>query len=102
MSRFNYLVGRFSRVHAWPVLGVPQGRENMDQAGGYVEDLLACGLIDGTPRFRAFVVGHSVDPKMQCKRDIDGIHTMQATQYSVLFRTGHLRLFKLRDKLQSR
>lgn len=77
-------------------------RDNMDQAGGYVEDLLACGLIDGLPRFRAFVVGHSVDPKMQCKRDIDGIHTIQATRYSVLFRTAHLRLFKLRDKLQSR
>ena len=77
-------------------------RENMDQAGGYVEDLLASGLIDGTPRFRAFVVGHSLDPKLQGRREIDGLHTVQATQYSVLFRTAHLRLFKLRDKLQSR
>jgi hypothetical protein len=25
MSRFSYLVGRFSGVHAWPVLGVPRG-----------------------------------------------------------------------------
>jgi len=25
MSRFSYLVGRFSGVHVWPVLGVPRG-----------------------------------------------------------------------------
>jgi hypothetical protein len=25
MSRFSYLVGRFSGVHRWPVLGVPRG-----------------------------------------------------------------------------
>jgi hypothetical protein len=25
MSRFSYLVGRFSGVHPWPVLGVPRG-----------------------------------------------------------------------------
>ena len=25
MSRFSYLVGRFSGVHLWPVLGVPRG-----------------------------------------------------------------------------
>src|SRR5258708_970190 len=26
MSRFSYLIGRFSGVHVWPVLGVPRGR----------------------------------------------------------------------------
>src|SRR5258708_26290037 len=26
MSRFSYLVGRFSGVHLWPVLGVPRGQ----------------------------------------------------------------------------
>jgi DNA primase len=25
MSRFSYLIGRFSGVHVWPVLGVPRG-----------------------------------------------------------------------------
>jgi len=25
MSQFSYLVGRFSGVHLWPVLGVPRG-----------------------------------------------------------------------------
>ena len=28
MSRFSYLVGRFSGVHLWPVLGVPRGEED--------------------------------------------------------------------------
>ena len=27
MSRFSYLVGRFSGVHGWPVLGVPRGHQ---------------------------------------------------------------------------
>src|SRR5665213_470 len=26
MSRFGYLLGRFSGVHRWPVLGVPRGQ----------------------------------------------------------------------------
>ncbi len=26
MSRFCYLIGRFSGVHVWPVLGVPRGK----------------------------------------------------------------------------
>src|SRR5271157_847921 len=39
MSRFSYLVGRFSGVHLWPVLGVPRGFvlvEALDGAGALV------------------------------------------------------------------
>jgi hypothetical protein len=31
MSRFSYLIGRFSGVHVWPVLGVPRGDKASEQ-----------------------------------------------------------------------
>ena len=38
MSRFSYLVGRFSGVHVWPVLGVPRGfRETVTICGSFDE-----------------------------------------------------------------
>jgi len=39
MSRFSYLIGRFSGVHVWPVLGVPRGvsREALRRAKGNFE-----------------------------------------------------------------
>jgi hypothetical protein len=41
MSRFSYLVGRFSGGHIWPVLGVPRGSDDADR--------LVFGKIDNEP-----------------------------------------------------
>ena len=42
MSRFSYLIGRFSGVHLWPVLGVPRGnRRDGITAPAFVELLTA-------------------------------------------------------------
>jgi hypothetical protein len=82
------------------------GRTEMNQATGYVQDFLGSGAMDGTPMFRAFVVGHSIDAK--CARDLEikeenvvrgGVH---ATTYGQLTRSAHRRLFRLKEKIPAR
>ena len=79
-------------------------RENLNQANDYVDDLLSSGLIDGTPRIRAFVVGHKIGDKMQTVRTI-GEHErgkICVTTYYQLVRTANKRLFRLREQLSLR
>lgn len=80
------------------------GREDMNQASDYVDDLLSSGLIDGAPRVRAFVVGHRANEKMQTVRGIGDPERgrVWVTTYYQLIRTAHKRLFKLRDQLSDR
>lgn len=80
-------------------------RKEMDQATGYIEDILSCGLVDGAPSIRAFVVGHKLDPKMQTKRTVgDGkdASVVQAVTFGQLVRTANKRLFKLKEKIPAR
>jgi len=80
-------------------------RENIHQASDYVEDLLRSGLLDGTPYFRAFVVGHSIDEKVEPKRSIGEnpvLGRVQAATYGQLVRSAQKRLFRLRERLASR
>ena len=81
------------------------GRSEMDQANGYVEDLINSGHLDGSPFVRAFVVGHQVSEKITPSRTI-GENPERGKVYAVHFgqlvRTAEARLFKLRDKLQDR
>lgn len=81
------------------------GRKEMDQANGYVEDLLNSGHLDGFPFVRAFVVGHQVSEKITATRSIGEspiLGKVQAVHFGQVVRTAEARLFKLRDKLHER
>ena len=81
------------------------GRDQVYQACGYVEDLLASNLLDGQPYFRAFVVGYRISPKIERilkigENPVRG--RVEATTYLQLVRTAEKRLFRLRERLTSR
>ena len=82
------------------------GREEMNQADGYVQDFLASGALDGTPMFRAFVVGHEIAPKTTKEKELreDGVlrGRVVATTYGQLTRTAHQRLFRLKERIPAR
>ncbi|WP_158941171.1 hypothetical protein [Burkholderia sp. S171] len=82
------------------------GRDEMNQADGYVQDFLASGAMDGTPVFRAFVVGHEIAPKTSREKDIKDEGVIRghifATTYGQLTRSANHRLFKLREKIPTR
>jgi hypothetical protein len=80
-------------------------RENINQASGYVEDLLNCGHLDVRPFIRAFVVGHRLGDRFEPTRSIGENPVsarVHATTYGQLVRTGEKRLFSLRSQLTSR
>ena len=82
------------------------GREEMNQADGYVQDFLNCEILDGTPIFRAFVVGYEIDSKTQREKEIKENGVLRArvvaTTYGQLTRTAHQRFFKLKEKIPGR
>lgn len=82
------------------------GRDEVNQATGYVQDFLGSGAMDGTPMFRAFVVGHAIDPKtmrdLEIKDESVVRGRVQATTYGQLTRSAHKRLFRLKDKIPAR
>jgi len=80
-------------------------RKEMDQATGYVEDLLGCGLMDGQPKINAFVVGHAMKQGVQPVRKVGDkveMGVIRACTYGQLVRTAQQRLFRLRDRLKDR
>jgi hypothetical protein len=86
--------------------GFSIGREELNQANNYVDDLLNCGLLDGDPYINAFVVGHSVDQRIGNSR-IRKVGDpekgrVEVTTYGQLVRTAQQRLFKLKNMLNSR
>lgn len=85
--------------------GFTIGRQEMNQAFDYVEDLLGCSLLDGAPYIRAFVVGHEADPKIQKVRKFGENPErgrIQVCTYSQLVRTAERRLFRLKERLTER
>lgn len=82
------------------------GRQEMNQAEGYIQDFLSSGAIEGTPTFRAFVVGHEIAAKTARDKEIkeDGVVRGRtvATTYHQLTRTAHKRLFRLRERIPAR
>lgn len=77
-------------------------RENVHQATDYIEDLLKSGLIDGTPTFRAFVIGHSVSPKIEISRKVGDRASVHVLSYLQLVRLANKRLFRLKERLAER
>lgn len=82
------------------------GRDEMNQADGYIQDFLGSGALDGTPIFRAFVVGHEIAPKTSREKEIkeEGVlrGKVMATTYGQLTRTAHQRLFRLKERIPAR
>lgn len=81
------------------------GRNELDQASGYVEDLLSSGAIEGAPFVHAYVVGHRINEKTTAVRKIGDhpeVGRVEACTYGQLVRTAERRLFRLREHLQSR
>jgi hypothetical protein len=82
------------------------GRDEMNQADGYLQDFIACDVIDGRPTFRAFVVGYEIDAKVQRTKEFKDGETVrarvQATTYGQLTRTAHKRFFMLKDRIPAR
>jgi hypothetical protein len=81
-------------------------RQEVTQAEGYVEDLAASELIDGRPRIDAYVVGGRVDvglaatmPRTLGRPEFGKV---DACTYDQLVRTAERRLFRLREKIQTR
>jgi hypothetical protein len=82
------------------------GRDEMNQADGYVQDFIGCDVIDGRPFFRAFVVGYEIDGKVQRVKEVGDPGSprarIQATTYGQLTRTAHKRFFMLKDRIPAR
>jgi hypothetical protein len=82
------------------------GREEMNQADGYIQDFLGSGALDGTPMFRAFVVGYEIAPKTSRDKEIreEGVlrGKVMATTYGQLTRSAHQRLFRLKERIPAR
>lgn len=82
------------------------GRDEMNQADGYVQDFLSSGALDGTPMFKAFVVGHEIAPKTSKEKELkeEGVlrGRVVATTYGQLTRSAHQRLFRLKERIPAR
>lgn len=82
------------------------GREEMNQGSGYVQDFLGSGALDGTPMFRAFVVGHEITAKTsrELEHKEEGVlrGRVQAVTYGQLTRSAHQRLFRLKERIPAR
>lgn len=82
------------------------GRTEMNQAEGYVEELLANGALTSRPFFHAYVVGHEVNLGARIK-DLRGegqdvFARIHATTYSQLTDTANRRLMNLKERIPSR
>lgn len=81
------------------------GRKEVEQASGYIEDLLGCGHITGSPFIHAFVVGHELDPKITATRKIGESPEkgrVDARTFADLVATANARLFRIRDQVEDR
>jgi hypothetical protein len=76
-------------------------RSEMDQAGGYVEDFIGSGYLDGDFEIKAFVVGSKINEKIQRDRTV-GRGTIKAITFGQIVRTAGQRLFRLRTVLNER
>lgn len=87
--------------------GFKLGREERNQAVGYVEDFMNCGTIIGTPYINAFVVGESFSENIQPIQAIENknkveIGKVQICLFSQIVDSSERRLFNLRGKLNDK
>jgi len=87
--------------------GFKIGKDERNQAVGYVEEFMNCGTIIGNPYINAFVVGESFSEKIQPIQAIknDNLVEMGKVQiclFSQIVDSSEKRLFNLRSKLSER
>lgn len=87
--------------------GFKIGREERNQAMGYVEDFMSCGSIIGNPYIYAFVVGETFNEKLQPIQTIENenkveMGKVQICLFSQLVDSSERRLFNLRNRLNER
>lgn len=84
--------------------GFKIGRDEVNQASNYVEDLLRSGHLEGVPTIHAFVVGHEIDKRVEQKRTVgEGARgRIEVITFSRLVTTANRRLFRLREHLPQR
>lgn len=87
--------------------GFKLGREERNQAVGYVEDFMNCGTIIGNPYINAFLVGESFSEKIQPIQSVSNenkveMGKVQICLFSQIVDSSEKRLFNLRDKLSER
>ena len=87
--------------------GYKIGREERNQAVGYVEDFANSGTLIGNPYINAYVVGESYSEKVQPTQTIENenkvpIGKVQICLFSQIVDSSERRLFNLRDRLNER
>ena len=87
--------------------GFKLGREERNQAVGYVEDFMNCGTLINTPYINAFLVGESFSEKVQPIQSIENenkveMGKVQICLFSQIVDSAERRLFNLRNKLSER
>lgn len=87
--------------------GFKLGREERNQAVGYVEDFVSCGTLLGNPYISAFVVGESFSEKVQPIQTIENenkieVGKVQICLFSQLVDSSERRLFNLRGRLSEK
>lgn len=87
--------------------GFKLGRDERNQAVGYVEDFMSCGTIIGNPYIYAFVVGETFSEKIQPIQVIENenkveMGKVQICLFSQLVDSSERRLFNLRGRLNER
>ncbi|MCB1668022.1 MAG: ATP-binding protein [Pseudomonadales bacterium] len=86
--------------------GYPIGRDEINQADGYVQDIAYSEFLGSRPFVNAFVVGERIEPKTAANKEIKDsddqtkvLGKVSALTFSVLISTAEKRLFRLREKL---
>ncbi len=81
------------------------GRDDMTQAANYVEDLVHCDHVTGTPYVHAFVVGNGVDRLTTLTRKVGEAPErgrVDGVDYAGLVATANARLFRIREQVSDR
>lgn len=84
--------------------GFPIGRDEINQADGYVQDIVYSDILASSPFVNAIVVGETIEPKTSVMKEIKDsdnrlIGKVKAVTFSNLIATAEGRLFRLKEKL---
>lgn len=87
--------------------GFKLGKNERNQAVGYVEDFMNCGTMIGSPYINAFLVGETFSEKIQPIQTVQNEHKVemgkvQICLFSQIVDSSEKRLFNLRSKLSER
>lgn len=87
--------------------GFKLGKDERNQAVGYVEDFMNCGTLIGNPYINAFLVGETFSEKIQPIQTVQNenkveMGKVQICLFSQIVDSSEKRLFNLRNKLSER